>query len=257
MPLRGAALTLAGGRYHQLVLGRSLRVSGPGKEDVADSLGIPTVPVVASANHLTLALDQELTRDLRLGLEGYFKRFEDLPDPEQVGTYASGVDVWVRRGEGVVSGWMGYSLAWYWSRPDSAGASAHFNGRQLLSTGLAAQGKPGRVELRVAYGSGLPYSSVGPLSDLGSATGGAPADADLPTPGSVPQDFLRLDAQVSRTFTPRINGHDTLLTPYLRVINALNRRDALYYRWSPRDDPSAKPVATLPLLPVLGVEWKL
>ena len=51
---RRAALPLAGGRYHQLVLARTRPPFDYGVTDVADSLGIPTVPVVDSANHLTL-----------------------------------------------------------------------------------------------------------------------------------------------------------------------------------------------------------
>jgi len=176
-----------------------------------------------------------------------------------VANYASGVDVWVRRGQGAVSGWMGYALAWYWSAADSAGMSTRFSGRQTLSAGLTAQGRPGRVELRVAYGSGLPYSQVGgrPGGLDGSVT--APASVELQEgtsiPGTAPQDFLRIDGQVSRTFTPRIASRETQLTPYVRVINALDRRDALFYRYTPGDQ-EARPVATLPLLPVFGVEWK-
>jgi len=254
-----ATLTLAGGRYHQLVLARTRPPFDYGATDIADSLGIPTVPVVAASNHLALSLDQELAPGLRLGLEGYWKHFQDLPDPELVANYASGVDVWVRRGQGAVSGWMGYALAWYWSAADSAGMSTRFSGRQTLSAGLTAQGRPGRVELRVAYGSGLPYSQVGgnPGGLDGSVT--APASVELQEgtsiPGTAPQDFLRIDGQVSRTFTPRIASRETQLTPYVRVINALDRRDALFYRYTPGDQ-EARPVATLPLLPVFGVEWK-
>jgi hypothetical protein len=72
-----------------------------------------------------------------------------------------------------------------------------------------------------------------------------------------PQDFLRLDVQVSRTFTPRLGGRETALTPYVRVMNALDRRDNLFYRYSRTGEAATTPAATLPLLPVLGLEWKL
>jgi hypothetical protein len=256
---RHASLTLAGGRYHQLVLARTRPPFDYGVTDVADSLGIPTVPVVASSSHLALSLDQELVPGLRLGLEGYWKHFEDIPDPDQVGNYASGVDVWVRRGEGPISGWMGYALAWYWTRAGTPQDTSRFSGRQTLSAGLTAQGRPGKVELRVAYGSGLPYSSLG-TSTSPDGVASAPGSIDLQdgttaVPGAAPQDFLRIDGQVSRTFTPRIASHPTELTPYVRVINALDRRDALFYRYHPGDE-DARPVATLPILPVFGVEWK-
>lgn len=251
-----AALTLAGGRYHQLVLTRTQKTFDYGVVDIADSLGIATVPRVASANHLALALDQEMPGGVRLGLEGYFKAFHDIPDASRMGAHASGVDVWVRRGEGTVRGWMGYSLAWYWSRPDSAGAAARFDGRQTLTAGVQAQGRPGALEVRVAYGSGLQYSSTGsPADPAGNASGGGLENGTPPLSGVAPQDFLRLDARVSRTFTPRVGDRETELTPFIRVLNALDRRDALFYRYRPGDD-EAKPVATLPILPVFGIEWR-
>jgi hypothetical protein len=266
LPTPRSALTLAAGRYHQLVLTRSREpLEYPYENtDIGDRLGIPTILSVASGNHLTLSLDQELAQDLRLGLEGYYKRFEGIPDPAVVGNYASGVDVWVRRGEGAVSGWMGYSLAWSWSRADTARGSAGFGGRQLLSAGLAAQGKPGRAELRIAYGAGLPYSAVSTADPSVGEGAFEPPTTSPPVPGDPggsisgpPQDFLRIDVQLSRTFTPSVGGRATALTPYLRVLNALDRRDALFYRYSPANDPQARPVATLPLLPIFGLEWKL
>jgi hypothetical protein len=265
LPTPRAALTLAGGRYHQLVLTRIRAPFDYGDPDVADSLGIPTVFTVAGSTHLALALDQELAQGVRLGLEGYYKHFEDIPDPEKVGNFASGVDVWVRRSEGAVSGWMGYSLSWYWSRPEPAPhptRGPHVAGRQTLSAGVAAAGRHGRAEVRVAYGSGLPYSAVGAVTNPET---GQVAEPPVPTtlPGEVsaplagsPQDFLRLDVQLSRTFTPRLGGRETALTPYVRVMNALDRRDNLFYRYGHAGDVEARPAA-LPLLPVLGVEWKL
>src|SRR6185436_11190052 len=146
---------------------------------------------------LALELDQELARGVRLGLEGYYKHFEDIPDPEEVGNFARGVDVWVRRSEGMVSGWMGYSLAWYWSRLEPAADTSrqpHFSGRQTLSVGVAAAGRHGRAEAPLAT---APGESAPPLS-------------------RPPRDFLRLDVQLSRTFTPRLVGRETALTPYVR-----------------------------------------
>jgi hypothetical protein len=263
LPTPRAALTLAGGRYHQLVLSRSREPFDYGDPDVANQLGIPTVLAVAGSNHLTLALDQEVAQGVRLGLEGYYKHFEDIPDPEEVGNFASGVDVWVRRSEGAVSGWMGYSLAWYWSHLDPAtdSARARFAGRQTLSAGVAATGRHGRAEVRVAYGSGLPYSSLSPVSDpvagATALTASVPGEVAAPL-ASPPQDFLRLDVQLSRTFTPSVRGHETALTPYVRVMNALDRRDNLFYRYRySHAGLTTRPAATLPLVPVLGLEWKL
>lgn len=252
LPSRRAALTLAAGRYHQLVLAQVPPAFDYGARDIADSLGIPTVPRVAAANHLTLSLDQELADGVRLGVEGFYKRFEGVPNPAQIGMYSSGMDVWVRRGEGAVSGWLGYSLAWFWARQDSASRSVELDGRQTLTAGLAAEGSAGRVELRVAYGSGLPYGSVAALTGPTDLPASASPDA---VDATGRRDFLRVDAQVSRTLTPRLAGHPTRLTPYVRLLNQLDRRDGLFVRPDPAMDGNT--MAQMPIVPILGLEWKL
>jgi hypothetical protein len=258
-----AALTLAAGRYHQYVRVRSEFPFDLGTPDVADSLGLATELEVASANHVSLALDQEVAEGVRLGLEGYYKRFEDIPNPEQVGTYASGVDVWVRRTAGPLSGWLGYSLSWSWSLPDTVHDDrTRFAGRQILSAGVLGRLGAGRFGVRMAYGAGLPYTSVGiPTSPNLPSTGtGSEVEApeDAPLAALATEPFFRFDAELATTFHPRVIGRDTQLTPYLRVINALNSRDALFYRYAPsRPGASPRAVATLPLLPVFGVEWKM
>jgi hypothetical protein len=51
-------------------------------------------------------------------------------------------------------------------------------------------------------------------------------------------------------------GRDVVLRPYLKVLNALNRRDALFYHFERWRDQDPRPLADLPLLPVMGVEWR-
>ena len=273
-----AALTLAGGRYHQFVrVERRIPVPLP-VPNVADSLGIATDLKVASANHLSLALDQELAEGVRLGLEGFFKSYEGQPLPEEVGNYSSGVDVWVRRSSGAVSGWLGYSLAWAWSQRKTSDSSDRFSGRQILSAGVGGDlGSRGRFGVRVAYGAGLPYTSLldtddgapnpsdgsgGPSTPVpppSPGTGGGTEgfnDVEVPLSDPTPDPYLRVDAELSRTWSARLGTRMTQVTPYLRVLNALNRRDGLFYRYNPDQDDAPRGVATLPVLPILGVEWK-
>jgi len=258
-----AALTLAGGRYHQFVRVPNEFPFDIGIPNWADTLGMNTELAVASANHLSLALDQQLVEGVRLGLEGYYKHFQDVPDPEEVGTSASGVDVWVRRTTGEVTGWLGYSLSWSWSEPDEADR-VRLSGRQILSAGVSGRvWRAGRFGVRVAYGAGLPYTPVGQSNSTPSSSGGVVDTDELgsvtddPPLSGAPKQFLRIDAEVARTWTPRVGSHETQLTPYFRVINALDRRDALFYRYNPSRPERARAIATLPFLPVFGVEWKL
>lgn len=283
-----AALTLAGGRYHQYIrVPRSLR-SRPLRNYV-DSVRVATELAVGGATHLSLGLDQQISDDVRLGLEGFYKRFDGLPDPRPItntdtSTYTahnSGMDVWVRRTNGRVTGWLGYSLGWAWSTSTAwADTAARFTGRQTLTAG--ARGTVWRstvVSARFAYGAALPSTRAsangeralggGSIPTLENSGSNVDLDTDAPLRRAAP--FLRLDAEVSRTWSPRLAGRRTQVTPYLRVINALENRDGLFYRYLETDDdgdptaPSAEPtdgvigspaIATLPLVPVLGVTWK-
>ena len=262
-----AALTLAAGRYHQYV--RVPRpVGGPADlQNWADSARIPTQLSMAGATHFSLGLDQELSPRVRLGLEGFYKRFDGLPGADSSSAHTSGVDVWVRAAAEGISGWLGYSLAWAWTSADGAAAAAEFTGRQTLSVGARGTVARGtRVGVRMAYGAGLPYSAVsmgervlapGSLPDLDN--GSVDLDSDAPLAGHVPEPFLRLDAEVSRTWTPRVGGRPTAVTPYVRVINALDSRDGLFYRYfsgeAEGDEAGVEAVGTLPLVPVVGVQW--
>jgi hypothetical protein len=64
-----------------------------------------------------------------------------------------------------------------------------------------------------------------------------------------------VDAQVSTVWEGRWGGFDFALTPYLKVMNALNRRDAIFYHYN-REAGRAEPLAGLPIMPVIGAEWR-
>jgi hypothetical protein len=263
-----AALTLAGGRYHQYVRVPS-RLSGTAPQDTfARAIRLPMDLAVAGASHLAVALDQELSDGLRMGLEGFYKAYTGLPSSQDGRAFSSGVDVWVRRGAGDVTGWIGYSLAWNWSLYTPFGSTQRFLGRQLLSAGVDAP-IPGlaSIGLRVAYGAGLPGAdllSVNPNSPEGGWTGltGASSfttpvdlDTDAPLAGWRHEPYLRLDAEVSRTWSPRLAGRTTQVTPYVRIVNALDRRDSLFYRYDDSVPGGARGIGTLPVVPVAGLQW--
>jgi hypothetical protein len=76
-----------------------------------------------------------------------------------------------------------------------------------------------------------------------------------PTPPD--EQYLRVDAQVARTFIGDVRGFAFELTPYFKVLNALDRRDALFYHFDrSQQEPQARAVAALPVLPILGLEWR-
>ncbi|HEX8393016.1 MAG TPA: hypothetical protein VF665_11710 [Longimicrobium sp.] len=262
-----ATLTLAAGRYHQYVLTPRPLERGVPPRNYADSARIPVALNVAGGSHLVLVLDQELAAGVRLGLEGFYKHFNGLPLPGTRGAHNSGVDVWVRRTAGEVTGWLGYSLGWAWNTLSDYKEPTPFRGRQTLSAGVNGPVmRHTRLALRMAYGEGLAYTSrPGATEEItGSATlpatqtEGVNLDTDAPLGGQGSGPFVRLDAELARTWNPRVAGRVATVTPYLRVINALESRDALIYRYFGQNQEAGtlQSVATLPLVPVLGVNFR-
>ena len=257
-----ATLTLAGGQYRQYVRhpGRGLVFLG---SPMPDSATEPPL-TVAEATHFIISLGQDLGEDVRLGLEGYYKLFDGLPSTQDGTAEASGVDVWVRRSEGRFRGWLSYSLGWVWSMRDAKPRPIQsFAGRQLVSTGISGPVLGGgEFDVRVSYGAGLPYTAI-PESEASSPVftvsyrerpqfGEVPGPPDSPTDPDQP--YLRVDAELQRTWRARVGSFEFDITPYVKVLNALNRRDALFYRFD-RDAGAAEPLAGLPVLPLVGMQW--
>ena len=259
-----ASLTIAGGKYRQYVRASEQPVTLIGTI-LPDS--IRQAPLnIASASHVVVSLDQELVENIRLGIEGFYKNFEGLSTVEADRAQASGLDLWVRRPSGRLTGWLGYSLAWIWSSDDGLLAGQQtFAGRHLVSAGVGGPlGDQGRFDLRVAYGAGLPYTAIpepeGPVFTTAARVQARRFDGDddvpiAPRPPDEP--YLRVDLQVARTFLTHVRGFAFELTPYFKVLNALDRRDALFYHFDRNAQaPDARPLAPLPVLPIIGLEWK-
>jgi hypothetical protein len=262
-----ATLTLAGGRYRQFVRSESSGIIGT---PIADSVSARPLEI-AKATHFLVALDQELGVGLRLGLEGYYKAFEDLPSDAGELTEASGVELWVRRANGRYTGWLGYSLAWVWTVNEPQHNGSNFAGRQLLSAGASGPLlSNGTFDVRVSYGAGLPFTAI-PEPEATTGVFGlrpgtsAPQLSVIPTsppdetrdPVAPEEQYLRVDAQVAHTFMTEVRGFAFEFTPYFKVLNALGRRDALFYHFDrSQQDPQARAIAALPILPILGLEWR-
>ena len=255
-----ALFRLAVGRYSQLA-----RRSDPAvpSELGIQSPGFQGEPLlgIATATHLVASIDQRLTPQVTVGLEGFVKSFDDLPDAGGGKVNASGMDLRIARSHGANRGWLGYGLTWFWSDTGTL-SDAQFSGHHLLTAGLS--GPFGRIfngVVRLSYGSGLPFSSVpfGARDALeADAPTGAPGGLETASAGSrvpVPDEsFLRLDLTVSGRWTVAESpGRQWVLSPYLRVLNALDRRDSLFYYFEPWRADSPRPLTELPVLPVLGL----
>ena len=259
-----ALLTVAAGRYHQFsrVSDRDVELSVVGGPLAASTTSLLSV---ATADHVVVSLDQELRNDVRLGIEGFWKEFTGLGGPGSEVLRSSGIDIQVLREGAGVTAWLGYNLSWFWSGSSGLGGTGTFAARQLLSAGL--RGSPdGRIggAVSLGYTAGLPYTSI-PFGDRDAETATVTEQTELPGDlaqedpvfaGNPDDGFLRLDVELFTHFTARMFGRDVNVRPYLRLINALDQRDALFYYFEPWRDSDLRPLAERSFLPVFGVEWR-
>ncbi|MDE2945361.1 MAG: TonB-dependent receptor [Gemmatimonadota bacterium] len=255
-----ADVWLSAGRFFQVVRGPESILSGDltgpvigGVLPVLDPDYVPpTTPgsSIAGASHLVVGFSNSLENGVDVGIESSLKSFDDLPDANQL--YSWGGDLWLQAKEGPVRGWVGYSIAFVWTNdPDE---ETPFVGRQLLSGGLSSGVREFDFGLRLAYGAGLSFASV----TAGGEEKGAPSGDDpLPVLSGAPEDsYLRVDAEISRRWVATIGSSSVEIAPYVRVLNALDRRDALFYQTT-SDQPLTRPapLASLPVIAIFGVSW--
>jgi hypothetical protein len=266
-----AFVTVAAGRYHQNVwAGDATLEASLTTPSLTDSALTSLLPV-ATADHVVVSLDQTLSQRVQLGLSGFWKAYDGLPASQGSRVLNSGVDLRVQRPGDRATVWLGYQLSWYWSGRNLAGSTSDFTGRQLLSAGVT--GSLTDVlggDVRVAYGYGLPYTSV-PINantDAARASGSGAPVVGVPTlsntdqaqtsplAGGPEENFLRIDVELRAALHPTLLGRRWTVHPYLRVLNALDRRDALFYAFQPWRSPGMTPLAQLPVVPVVGFDWR-
>jgi len=266
-----ALLTVAAGRYHQPTRSADTQVEQTLEGLAAGGRTVEARLAVASADHIVLGLDQRLTQDVRIGLEGFWKLYRNLPSTGADAVRSSGVDLRIVTAGERRSAWLGYGLAWFWSSMDLSGSSSEFVGRHLLSAGVSGRLLgPIDAEARVAYGAGLPYTSIpfrsGTETDAvslavpRSATVNQISQMGRPdgTPGlDAPLDdtFLRVDVELHTVFEPTWGGHPWRVRPYIRILNALDRRDALFYSYQPWRSDEVMPLAERPMIPLVGLAF--
>lgn len=268
-----SVLSVTAGRYHQYVrspqtvLGTGLgSFTGSTGTGTLESEPIDTELKVASASHLVVGLDHKPREGLRVGVEGFFKDFDNVPDNNTL--RSSGIDLWLDYDAESWSAWGGYALAFVWSREGGVTYREKFAGRHLFSGGLEAPlPSDVRLKVQVATSAGLPFTPIptpvepatpgradGARRAFSRATG---SGGESLLAGAPKGSYLRLDLKLSRSWPIRVLDSDVRLTPYVQVLNALDRRDALFYQLDTRDDLRPSALSAVPLLPVAGIEWQI
>lgn len=264
-----ALVSIAAGRYHQPTRAPTFDVDEALVAVAEDGATAAELLPVATADHVVLSLDQRLGERVSLGLEGFWKRYEGLETAVDETIRSSGVDLRILRSGDAGVAWLGYGLSWFWSTVDLSGRASDFAGRHLLSAGVSGQlFGPFRGEARIAYGAGLPYTTLpfgssdfapaGPgLESMGGeqlSGGGVQSDPE-PIVSGLDEEFLRVDLEIQALFEPRWGGRPWRVRPYLRLLNALDRRDALFYTFQQWRPDAVRPLAERPFLPLVGVAF--
>lgn len=274
-----AMLTVSAGRFSQYVRVQDGAFRGALTPRFGDALGGQAIEpaieaarsemVVQEATHVALSLDQQLSDHTRLELQGFVKDYAGIPAIDGARLQASGIDVWVGSRGTTFSGWFGYSLSWVWSRDDAlppatAVADDRFAARQILAVGVSGRSAAlGTIALNASYGSGLPLTSIElertPLRDAlvfeTASVRNVAGQGQDPTATPDAERFLRIDVEASRTFELGTGARTTTLTPYVRLLNALDRRDAIFFHRDASDD-AVRPLATVPILPLVGLKFR-
>lgn len=220
--------------------------------------------------------------DTRARLEGYLKRYTNLPTPPlaadpmnapvfvsefQSGTgSAAGIEAFAQHRRGAATATASYALTWATRELDGERYTPRYNRRHMLDlTGGYDIGASGVLTARLAAGTGQPYTPA--LSRLGPMVWDAEIGAYRPFTGPkvvlgehnserLP-GYLRLDMGARTEMQRHWFGRDVTLSPYVQVLNVLGSRNVL--TGQPRYDGEEAEIEyfpALPTLPTFGIEWR-
>lgn len=274
-------MTVSAGQYHQLVVTPDTSVSAAAallSSTEAQQLGgVYTTISPAEASHLVFGLSHSAAPGEQFGFQGYWKTSRGLPVLGGADLRNTGFDLWLTQPTGRVVVWGNYSMAWAWTELVEGERTDIYSGRHFVRAGAMADvGRGVRLDADVSYGAGLEFGEIprpGP-ANLSVVPGRAaaadgpqpsfsavPGDVPIPIPAilvTVPKgSYLRLNLRATARFDSHLFGRRTSFYPYVRVINALDRGDAIFYQYDRATDPVPRGFGAVPILPVIGVAWNM
>jgi TonB family protein len=235
-------------------------------EEIVAPYGTPTVSS-NRAIHSSVGVEQGLSKNVELSVEAFHKKLDRLvasqPDATESGvSYANtgsgrviGAEVLLRyKADPRFFGWIAYTLSKS-DRREAAGEALHpfqYDQRHIFTAlGSYKLGRGWELGARWRYVSGnrsTPY--IGGVVDY-DAGAYAPIQSTQLYSASDPA-FHRLDVRVEKTWT----FPTWKLSTYLDVQNVYNRKNpegvAYNYRYS-----QSKPIAGLPVLPIIGIRGEM
>lgn len=155
----------------------------------------------------------------------------------------------------VGAGWAGehgtFTAAWTVGRLASANAQASRRIQQLVGAGYEGRFRRLLVDVTAAWGTGIPITSIVLEQPEEFGTALQPSGGEGQPGGFADEPHLRLDGTAGFQF--RVGSG--LLVPYVRLVNALSQRDALFYFQDGNVGQPAQALARLPTVVTAGLRW--
>jgi hypothetical protein len=241
---------------------------------------VPADRVLPSALHYVAGVEHWLRDDAVFKLEGYYKDYSDLLEtrrgseftpPESLLTadgYSLGADVMLRKSQGIVTGWVGYSFMWTQRRVGDEVFFPHYDRRHSVNVVLEFPAVFWGIDASAHWslGTGLPYAGI---------VGYSRRFQYVPTKGESrwyweaidgPRDafrypvYHRLDAGLSRAWSLGGRGHRwprCIVTAVIDLINLYDAKNVFLYYWESGSagwpPPQRKEIGMIPFLPSAGV----
>jgi hypothetical protein len=268
-PGKNTALNASAGRYTQPMVTLN-------STDALFSIYDMWVPVpdarnTPSALHYIAGVEHWLTGDAIVEVEGWYKDYANLLEPRYgdfatpadslltADGYSWGCDLMLRKTEGWVTGWVGYSYMWTRRSIGEEVYHPHYDRRHNLNVVANFPGLFWGVDVSTNFtlGTGLPYAgNIGYYPRYEYVPGENETRYSWEfIPG--PRDafrypvYHRLDAGLSRTWTLGWSE----ITAFLDVTNVYNAKNVLLYHWEAEDGdiPERQQYDMMPILPTIGL----
>ncbi len=270
----GLRLKAGGGRYHQYL--QLITTEGFSGGDFWVPLDGSVTP--GQAWHFVLGAGWDPSPRYRLSLESYYHRLNNLVVVDNTRTadgesarsedvfftggrgYATGVEVFVERLSGRLTGWIGYTLGWTRRRFPELNQGAWYPPKYDRRHDLvvSANYRAGRWSFggNVVFATGQAFTPASNRYELrNSARTGMREDYFLPTGRNTGRllPYHRTDLSVKQDF--RLFGRD--LQWYLQAFNVYNRRNEWFVQYDTEDDgaTTAEVVKMLPIVPTIGLNY--
>ena len=172
--------------------------------------------------------------------------------------WASGVEVFLQRRTGALTGWVGYTLGWTRRTfPELNGGLAFppkYDRRHDLSFVVSYQAGKWRLGSNLVYATGQAFTPASARYSLREPTTGSVKDYVLPADRNSARllPYHRLDASASREFG--LWGLDVEF--YLQIFNLYSRRNEWFVQFNTKN-PETEPEVfkQLPIVPTLGFNF--